>query len=131
MPGLGEQTTATEQTERQVQPLLDYLATTPDAKVRYHSTDWKGNLNCGIQFDWHYHKGYIDVSMPNFVQQLLQKFNQDKSTKPQYSLYQAVPKIFGKGANDPIPNNDTAKVDKNESSEPNKWSEESCTKQEQ
>ena len=29
---------------------------------------WEGGLYCGITLKWNYEKGYIDISMPNYVQ---------------------------------------------------------------
>ena len=39
-----EQASATEDTETRVSQLLDYLATHPDAKVRYHASDMVLNI---------------------------------------------------------------------------------------
>ena len=30
--------------------------------------DWKGSLYCGITLDWNYKKGYLDISIPKYVQ---------------------------------------------------------------
>ena len=53
------------------------------------AADWKGDLYCGITLDWNYDQGYVDISMPGYVQRLLDKFKHDKPTKPQYSPYKA------------------------------------------
>ena len=37
------------------------------------TTDWKGNLYCGIVLDWNYKAGYVDLSMPQFITKLLEK----------------------------------------------------------
>ena len=29
--------------------------------------DWKGSLYYGITLDWHYNKGYLDISIPTYV----------------------------------------------------------------
>ena len=49
--------------------------------------------------------------MLGYVQRLLNKFKHDKPAKPQYSPYKATPKVYGKGAHDPIPDDTTAKLD--------------------
>ena len=30
--------------------------------------DWKGNVYCGITLKWNYAEGYVDIAMPNYVQ---------------------------------------------------------------
>ena len=49
--------------------------------------------------------------MPGYVQRLIDKFKHGKPTKPQYSPYKAAPKIYGKGAHNPIPDDTTVKLD--------------------
>ena len=46
----GEQTKATEKTMRDVQHLLDYLATNPDAKVRYHASEMVLNIHSDASY---------------------------------------------------------------------------------
>ena len=31
------------------------------------TTDWGGKNYCGLMFDWQYDLGYVDVSMPKYV----------------------------------------------------------------
>ena len=35
------------------------------------TTDWEGRNYCGLTFNWHYNLGYVDVSMPKYVQEAL------------------------------------------------------------
>ncbi|KAL7526479.1 hypothetical protein ACHAWF_001790 [Thalassiosira exigua] len=37
------------------------------------SADWKGELYCGIMRGWNYDRGYVDISMPKYVQKQLAK----------------------------------------------------------
>ena len=53
-------------------------------------TDWTGKHFCGLTFDWKYHQGYVDVSMPGYIQRLLAKL-QHLFTNPQYSPYLVTP----------------------------------------
>jgi hypothetical protein len=76
------------------------------------ATDWDGDLYCGIKLDWHYNQGYLDISMPGYVKCLLDKFKHNNPEKPQYSPYQAAPRIYGKGTHNPLPDNTTKKLDK-------------------
>jgi hypothetical protein len=38
------------------------------------TTDWEGKQYCGITLDWDYDNGTVDLSMPNYVEQALQRF---------------------------------------------------------
>ena len=49
----------------------NHLITTLRAKYDC-SVDWEGKNFCGLHYDWHYSKQYVDVSLPNYVQQALQ-----------------------------------------------------------
>ena len=49
--------------------------------------------------------------MPGYVKRLLNKFKHNKPDKPQYSPYKAAPRIYRKGAHDPIPEETTVKLD--------------------
>ena len=41
---------------------LNHLGT----KYKY-TVDWSGRNFCGLIFDWYYNKGHVDISMPNYV----------------------------------------------------------------
>ena len=56
-----------------------------------YSTDWDGKNFCGLSFDWNYHKGYVDVSMPNYVKKVLHKFQHPKPYRPVYSPFPVTP----------------------------------------
>ena len=75
------------------------------------AVDWKGDLYCGIQLDWNYDEGYVDISMPRYVAKILQRFKHKKPSRPQHSPYKAPPKKYGKDAQDPIPDDKSPKVD--------------------
>ncbi len=53
-------------------------------KSNYKCTiDWAGSLYCGITLDWDYEKGTVELSMPGYVPQALQRFQHPPPTKPQ------------------------------------------------
>jgi hypothetical protein len=55
-------------------------------KSHYELTiDWAGTLYCGLTLDWHYDKGYVDVSMPDYVASALARFKHPKPTRPQHA----------------------------------------------
>ena len=73
------------------------------------ATDWKGKLYCGITLNWNYREGYVDISMPGYIQRLLAKYKYLKPKKPQYSPYPVEPRKYGKAAQDPMPEDNTLK----------------------
>ena len=36
--------------------------------------DWTSQNYCGLTLDWHYTKGYVDVSMPGYIPDTSQQF---------------------------------------------------------
>ena len=59
-----------------------------------YTVDWSGSHFCGYDFDWHYDDGFVDLSMPSSVPNILKRFNHQFS-KPQYSPHEFVPIQFG------------------------------------
>ena len=49
--------------------------------------------------------------MPGYIEKLLMKYKHTKYNKPQHSPYRAPPKIYGAGAQDPIPGDMIQKID--------------------
>lgn len=50
--------------------------------------DWTGSLYAGITLTWDYVHKTVDLSMPGYVQTMLDKFNHPKPTIPEHSPYQ-------------------------------------------
>ncbi len=44
------------------------------------STDWKGELYCGLTIKWNYPQKFVDISMPDYVPAALHKFRHDTPT---------------------------------------------------
>lgn len=59
------------------------------------STDYSGKHYCGLTFDWNYSEGYVDVSMPGYVEKALKKFQHPQPIAPQYSPHQWAKPVFG------------------------------------
>ena len=36
--------------------------------------DWDGANYCGLDLDWHYDEGYVDIEMKGYIQKTLQRF---------------------------------------------------------
>jgi hypothetical protein len=59
------------------------------------STDWEGTAYCGLHLQWHYNKGYVDVSMPGYISKTLQKFQHPKPAKAQHAPHDWVRPTYG------------------------------------
>ena len=53
-------------------------------KLYTYTTDWTGQNYCGMTLDWEYQKGYVDISMPDYVLSSIQKLQYTPKT-PQFS----------------------------------------------
>lgn len=66
--------------------------------------DWAGDLYVGLKLDWDYVNKHVDISMPNYVEKALQRFNHTKPTKPQLSPFAwSTPKYGAKTQFAPLP----------------------------
>ena len=60
------------------------------------TTDLQGKNYCGLQLDWNYKLGYVDISMPEYVWKSLKRLQHKPSVYPQFSPHQHVPITYGK-----------------------------------
>mmetsp|Transcript_14726 Transcript_14726/g.21032 ORF Transcript_14726/g.21032 Transcript_14726/m.21032 type:complete len:144 (-) Transcript_14726:778-1209(-) len=66
-------------------------------KSNYEVTvDWEGKHFCGLTFDWKYKEGFVDVSMPRYLNEVLKRYNHTLPAKPQFSPHFYHPIIYGK-----------------------------------
>jgi hypothetical protein len=86
-------------------------------KEHYELTaDWTASLYAGITLNWDYENCTCDLSMPGYVQTMLEKFGHPAPTKPEYSPYQHNQPQYGapfqltNPINDSAPLSDTEKV---------------------
>ena len=49
------------------------------------SVDWTGKNYCGLTFNWNYDEGYVDISIPGYIEKALKRLQHKKSKRPQYS----------------------------------------------
>ena len=63
----------------------DHLIRILRSKYTAVATDWEGKLYCGITLNWNYREGYVDISMPGYIQRLLAKYKHLKPKKQQHS----------------------------------------------
>jgi len=65
-------------------------------KADYELTiDWTGDLYCGLTVDWHYDEGYVDISMPGYVEQALLKFNHPAPLRSQHAPHKWIEPAYG------------------------------------
>eukprot|EP00804_Cyclotella_cryptica_P016363 CCRYP_009915-RA/>CCRYP_009915-RA protein AED:0.19 eAED:0.12 QI:0/0/0/1/0/0/2/0/920 len=72
------------------------------------SIDWDGALYCGIQLNWDYDHRTLDISMPRYIDKVLQRFQHPVPSSPQNGPYKPYPKKYGAAAQDPIPTDASA-----------------------
>ena len=51
-----------------VEHLLDKIGS-----IYNYTTNWEGKHYCGFKIDWNYDKGFVDISMPDYVKNALAK----------------------------------------------------------
>ena len=60
----------------------------PQQKSTHVLVDWKGESLLDFTIDWNYEKGYVDISMPEYIQNTLKKLLYDTGAFPYYSPYE-------------------------------------------
>ncbi|GFH54654.1 hypothetical protein CTEN210_11130 [Chaetoceros tenuissimus] len=60
------------------------------------STDLEGTHYCGLKLDWDYAKGIVEISMPDYVVQTLQRLCHSQPTRPQYAPHTWNKPVFGR-----------------------------------
>jgi hypothetical protein len=59
------------------------------------TTDWGGTVYSGITLKWDYDKRTCDISMPRYVNNVLNKFQHDNPKTPQHRPSKYVTPVFG------------------------------------
>jgi hypothetical protein len=81
--------------------------------------DWAGELYCGLTLDWHYDEGYVDISMPGYVERALKKFDHPAPLCKQHAPHKWVEPAYGsnkpqrptpESTAEPLAKQDTTKV---------------------
>jgi len=60
------------------------------------SIDWSGKNYCVTSLKWDYAQGYVDMSMPGYIDTALKKFNHPQPSKLQYAQLKTSPIHYGK-----------------------------------
>ena len=61
--------------------------------------DKKGELNSGMTIKWNYEQSYVEIYIPEYVKNILHKFQQQSLAKPQHAPYRFTAPIFSKASN--------------------------------
>ena len=69
---------------------IDHFLKSLEANYKY-TTDWEGRNFCGLTFNWRYDEGYVDVSMPTYINKILHKFQHQRLSKAQKSPFAVTP----------------------------------------
>jgi hypothetical protein len=70
-------------------------------------------LYCGITLDWDYDNQTLDISLPGYINKVLQRFEHKHPSKPQNCPFQPNPRKYGKDAQDPLTFNNSEFLDLN------------------
>ena len=62
--------------------------------------DWTGGLHYSIKLNWEYSKGYVDISMLNYIQKQLTKCAYPSPKRKYHIPYATSSVVFGKAAQD-------------------------------
>ncbi|KAL7480669.1 hypothetical protein ACHAW6_006340, partial [Cyclotella cf. meneghiniana] len=85
---------------------LDHLIAS--IKKHYNVTvDRTGSLYCGITLNWQYNKGFLDISMPGYVQKQLSKYNHPRPKKPVHTPWEPYPIKYGNAEQESLPHDNS------------------------
>ena len=52
--------------------------------------DWTGENFLGYKINWNYDRGYVDISIPDYIKNALERLGYNVSTWPQYSPHEHI-----------------------------------------
>jgi hypothetical protein len=83
-------------------------------KDHYELTiNWSGKLYCGLSLDWHYDEGYVDISMPGYVNRALLKFEHPAPLRAQHAPHKWIEPVYGsRRPQSPTPDSTAQPLDK-------------------
>ena len=76
------------------------------------SVYWTGNHYCRSTIDWNYDKAYVDISMPDYVQEALQYFQHPSPTKPEHAAHSWTTPDYGSKVQYSLPSSTLPILDK-------------------
>ena len=72
----------------------DHLLTALGQNYTY-TVDWTGQNFCGLKISWEYEKSYVDIAMPDYIKNVLHRFQHTLPKSPQFSPHAHVPIKYG------------------------------------
>ena len=57
---------------------------------------WNGSNYCGLTLQWDYNKWYVDISMPGYIEKLLQRLAHQRPTRPVHEPHTWTKPVFGR-----------------------------------
>ena len=66
------------------------------------SINEEGRNYCGLNIDWNYQQGYVDISMPNYVYKALKKLAHPVPLRPQHAPHRWAQTAYGKKSSMPL-----------------------------
>ena len=76
------------------------------------STDWTGDLYCGITLKWDYTLRTLTIAMPGYIRKLLNRYKHECPKNPVHNPYRPPPRIYGKESQAPAAEDTTKHLDK-------------------
>ena len=57
--------------------------------------DWKSENYIGLKLNWKYTDGYVDISIPTYIDKIMKRLRHTPYKTPQYSPHEYFPVIYG------------------------------------
>ena len=73
-----------------------YHLITTLSKIYKVTEDWTGQNFLGLELDWNYDQGYLNISMPSYIKNTLSKLQHVSTISPQYSPHHYQPIAYGR-----------------------------------
>jgi hypothetical protein len=69
-----------------------------DALRQYYkiTVNWDGRNYCGLMINWNYNDNYVNISMPDYIQDVLKKFQHPKPKVPCHASHEWTLPAYGK-----------------------------------
>ena len=72
----------------------DHLLSALKSKYKI-TTDWTGKNYCGLTLDWNYAEGWVDISMPGYVERALARLQHPAPKQPQHAPHRWTAPSYG------------------------------------
>ena len=90
---------------------IDHLIRSLEKKYTI-TKDFIGKKICGLDLQWNYTNGWVDISMDNFVTKTLTKLHFEKEPRKQFAPHKWITPIYGHNQQFALPPDNTELLDK-------------------